>query len=1126
MIKINAEKEVVNEIENALGNFIGQALIREINIDEILDLFDADVITKRVSGSVLEYLHYYENEKYFTLETNRKPYYPTKYSQTILGFIYFHGGNPNELLKIETNIPKATPSGEYTLYYSVAGMTLLSGATTIWQGLIPWDDYSSDKSIGFDFYFYRGDNPEPNDSVRISTNGYLTMFQKGLGALDGTDPTNDQISLVVDPDGYVAPWWDDLIIKMQGTTDEVKYKTEGAVGSRVFTVEYFSVTRDGGALDDYHYFQIKLNEATNVINFRYGDWSSDYQDDATIGIEDYFGYDGDCGFNCTNTNSTQPAMNINYQTSTPGYWTGEVSTDWLDPDNWDDHSVPDGNTDVVIQGDCPYHAQIFGPLYINSPAANTYECNSLKIQAGGRIQTTGTTASVYNRGELIVDGQLGIFADLYLADGSVTTLTGLIWTGKGITIHGEAYHYDGSVFTQIDGSYYVESIHIEEFAQFYGDGGDIRLYKSGVANTLQEIRAYNPVGYFNTLTIFDSIDARIYGDLVVNITVSNSGNTIVYGTMVSGSLTVWGGGELAINSHSSVTTTEFGANFWAGASLIMHSYTIPPDEYGADLYCKSLNFDPGTNFNAGSCAKIHIEENLRDSTGHELCDVRFIGSEDSWITGYPNFRNVIVEKEAAKVWYFSDDTISISENLTINSGNFDPLDNPIKIDSSWTNNVGDTGFDEGSGTVIFTGNKRSYLETDEIFYDIIIYDTLIASEENVITVINTIDVYGGFLLGEGISLFLGNSLNVYNGGTFRVSGFSGIGSLVSNYSGFYDLNIFSGAEIGAYNVIFEYMSTDGINVHDGAIMSNNCFKNCTFRNGIFSGTLLTLNNNQDITIKEAVFPENTWGGYSNVAKIISQGNVTFEDYSGDYGGESNENDPYNRISWIIPGFGINATVLLEGPFNGTDMNTDLNSQGLLPLSQPYSGPPWDYPGTESIGSIPNPDVVDWVLVEIRDALDEASATSSTIFAQQAAFLLNNGNIVGLDGSSIPHFDGFIIDKLYLVIHHRNHLAIMSSGYGLIEIDGIYSRDFTEFEIGVYGGLLGHKDIGDGKYGMITGDGDASGDIYYYDKEYIWEPQTGLNNYLPADFNLNGQVNNNDKIDFWWINYSSESQVPD
>lgn len=122
---------------------------------------------------------------------------------------------------------------------------------------------------------------------------------------------------------------------------------------------------------------------------------------------------------------------------------------------------------------------------------------------------------------------------------------------------------------------------------------------------------------------------------------------------------------------------------------------------------------------------------------------------------------------------------------------------------------------------------------------------------------------------------------------------------------------------------------------------------------------------------------------------------------------------------------VDLKVFLEGPFNGTNMNAGINDLSLLPLSHPYNIPPWNYPGTESVASIPNNQVVDWVLIEGRDAPDAASATETTSFVRQAAFLLSNGKIVDLDGVSLLSTNYSLNNNLFVVIWHRNHLPILS-----------------------------------------------------------------------------------------------------
>ncbi len=101
---------------------------------------------------------------------------------------------------------------------------------------------------------------------------------------------------------------------------------------------------------------------------------------------------------------------------------------------------------------------------------------------------------------------------------------------------------------------------------------------------------------------------------------------------------------------------------------------------------------------------------------------------------------------------------------------------------------------------------------------------------------------------------------------------------------------------------------------------------------------------------------------------------------------------------------VKLTVFLEGPYDKGKMITELNKQDLIPLSQPYNAEPWNYPGNESVDSIPNTHVVDWVLVDIRSADSAGGATSETIFARKAGFLMDNGLIFNPDGQTLLSFD--------------------------------------------------------------------------------------------------------------------------
>ena len=227
---------------------------------------------------------------------------------------------------------------------------------------------------------------------------------------------------------------------------------------------------------------------------------------------------------------------------------------------------------------------------------------------------------------------------------------------------------------------------------------------------------------------------------------------------------------------------------------------------------------------------------------------------------------------------------------------------------------------------------------------------------------------------------------------------------------------------------------------------------------------------------------------------------------------------------VISGIAVDLNVNLEGPYSGSTMNTSLNTAGYLPLSQPYNNSPWNYPGTESVSSIPNSDVVDWVLVELRETAGGAStATPSTMIDRQAGFILNNGTIVNIDGASPLRFTVEITENLFVVVYHRNHLGIMTANAVTLS-GGEYTYDFTTGEGQVYGGANAHKEIATGVWGMVSGDADANREIDNKDKNDFWKAQYGNVGYLSGDFDLNGIVGTADKTGKWEDNAGNCSQI--
>ncbi len=189
-----------------------------------------------------------------------------------------------------------------------------------------------------------------------------------------------------------------------------------------------------------------------------------------------------------------------------------------------------------------------------------------------------------------------------------------------------------------------------------------------------------------------------------------------------------------------------------------------------------------------------------------------------------------------------------------------------------------------------------------------------------------------------------------------------------------------------------------------------------------------------------------------------------------------------------PNYTMNLSAYIKGAWNNPTglMRVIINANGLLPLGQPYTGSPFLYAGTESVGSIPNLNIVDWVLLELRKPTTglPADALSSTVIGRKAAFLLNNGSVVDLDGSTPAQM---IINKQgsgnFIVVRHRNHLSAMSNTKAS-NVTGDFTNDFSLIA-NVYEkpgatsqaiSLLAASAPGNTKYGLWPGDVNNSGSV--------------------------------------------------
>lgn len=329
----------------------------------------------------------------------------------------------------------------------------------------------------------------------------------------------------------------------------------------------------------------------------------------------------------------------------------------------------------------------------------------------------------------------------------------------------------------------------------------------------------------------------------------------------------------------------------------------------------------------------------------------------------------------------------------------------------------------------------------------------------------------------------------------------------------------------------------------GDIVNNGSWSNVlTYLDGSSTQNITLVNNhsiNGEVRL-DANFSGTSFAWYNSGASLVSNGSFSgattpvliFEaPVSSGLTGEYycvNEVPVQSRsifVSTATQGqYALDLKVFLQGPYNGTDMIVNLAADDLLPLSQPYLDFPWNYPGTESVTSLPGLNIVDWVVVELRDATNATSANETTIFERRAAFLLNDGSVVATDGSSNLIFNGPVNNGLFVVIRHRNHLDVISAN-ALVESGGTYSYDFTAGPALAYG-TGAQIDVGGGVYAMRSGDSNKDGMVTSLDQN-MWPDNVGnTTGYNLADYNFDEQIDNKDKNDAWLPNMGSAVQVPE
>ena len=214
---------------------------------------------------------------------------------------------------------------------------------------------------------------------------------------------------------------------------------------------------------------------------------------------------------------------------------------------------------------------------------------------------------------------------------------------------------------------------------------------------------------------------------------------------------------------------------------------------------------------------------------------------------------------------------------------------------------------------------------------------------------------------------------------------------------------------------------------------------------------------------------------------------------------------------------IALNIWLEGAYDAStgSMKTPLLEKNLLPLSQPFSTSPYFYNGAEMLtnsAAFPT-NTVDWLLVELRDAND-----NTQIVAQKAALLLADGNVVNTDGTTLSLENVASNQNYFIVVRHRNHLDIMSN-------NAVSLASNTTFDMSLPNNVMGStaqlQVLSNGKYAMIAGDFDGSGQINFTDINLYFNEAAAINQYLISDCSFDATVSVGD-MNFMLKNIGKQS----
>ena len=224
--------------------------------------------------------------------------------------------------------------------------------------------------------------------------------------------------------------------------------------------------------------------------------------------------------------------------------------------------------------------------------------------------------------------------------------------------------------------------------------------------------------------------------------------------------------------------------------------------------------------------------------------------------------------------------------------------------------------------------------------------------------------------------------------------------------------------------------------------------------------------------------------------------------------QSNGWGNFKSITEINLDITLNLKVFLQGAYINPntaeqDLRNDLQEAALIPLTSTYAD---ERSAARTFDTIDffSPfelKIVDWILVEIRDANEP-----TIILDSRSLLLQTNGDIIDFTFDSEftnVTFNKPSVDEYLVVIKHRNHISIQTAS-AISSDQSFVNLDFTSDPTLVEGGENAQTEVSEGIFAMIAGDFDANGQVQPSDVNTT-TAAIGTSTYSSADMDMNGQI---------------------